>query len=122
MNKLTIIGNVTREPELRTTPSGINVCTFSVAVNRRKPSQNQPDAEFFRVSAWRQLGDICAKYLTKGKKVCVVGEVSCHAYMSNGEAKASLEVTAEDVEFLSPKDEKIDKASGMQVVETELPY
>ena len=122
MNKLTIIGNVTREPEMRTTPNGVNVCTFSVAVNRRKPNQNQPDAEFFRVSAWRQLGEICGKYITKGKKVCVIGEVSCHAYTSNGEAKASLEVTAEDVEFLSPKEEKVDKASGMQVVETELPY
>ncbi|HIU18936.1 MAG TPA: single-stranded DNA-binding protein, partial [Candidatus Limiplasma stercoravium] len=63
MNKLTIIGNLTRDPELRTTSTGVNVCSFTVAVNRRRSAQggNQPEADFFRVSAWRQLGENCAK-------------------------------------------------------------
>ena len=81
MNKLTIIGNLTRDPELRTTASGVNVCSFTVAVNRRnrRDDQNgQPEADFFRVTAWRQLADICSKYLAKGRKVCVVGAVSVH--------------------------------------------
>ena len=73
MNKLTIIGNLTRDPELRSLSSGIPVCTFTVAVNRRNRSQNaengQPEADFFRVSAWRQLGENCARYLSKGRKV-----------------------------------------------------
>ena len=59
MNKLTIIGNLTRDPEMRTTSTGINVTTFTVAVNRRgrrDEQSNQPDADFFRVSAWRALG------------------------------------------------------------------
>ncbi len=110
MNKLTIIGNLTRDPELRSLSSGIQVCTFTVAVNRRNRSQNaengQPEADFFRVSAWRQLGENCARYLSKGRKVCVIGPVSVSTYTGNdGVMRASLEVTADDVEFLSPRSE-----------------
>ena len=109
MNKLTIIGNLTRDPELRTTTAGINVCTFTVAVNRRgrRDDQNgQPEADFFRVTAWRQLADICSKYLQKGRKVCVIGPVSVHTFTGNdGANHASLEVTADDVEFLSSRNE-----------------
>ncbi len=110
MNKLTIIGNLTRDPELRTTSSGVNVCDFTVAVNRRqrKDAQSgQPDADFFRVTAWRQLADLCARYLSKGRKVCVVGPVSVHTFTGNdGNTRASLEVTADDVEFLSSRNDQ----------------
>ena len=127
MNKLTIIGNLTRDPELRTTASGINVCSFTVAVNKRvKKDGEQQDADFFRVSAWRGLADVCSKYLAKGRKVAVVGSVSLHTYESqNGKQGASLEVVADDVEFLSQRTEQmqIDTQSGMQVVETDdCPY
>ena len=109
MNKLTIIGNLTRDPELRTTSAGINVCDFTVAVNRRnrRDAQNtQPEADFFRVSAWRQLGENCARYLAKGRKVCVIGPVSVRTYQgSDGATRASLEVTADDVEFLSARND-----------------
>ena len=110
MNKLTIIGNLTRDPELRTTSTGVNVCSFTVAVNRRnarRDDQNgQPEADFFRVSAWRQLADICSKYLAKGRKVCVVGSVSVHTYTGNdGTTRASMEVNADDVEFLSSRND-----------------
>lgn len=107
MNKLTIIGNLTRDPELRTTSSGVNVCTFTVAVNRRRSgNSNQPEADFFRVSAWRQLGENCQRYLAKGRKVAVVGAVSVQTYTGNdGTTRASLEVTADDVEFLSSRNE-----------------
>lgn len=107
MNRLTIIGNLVRDPELRTVGSGINVCTFTVAVNRRKKAEGQPEADFFRVSAWRGLAETCSKYLAKGRKVAVVGSVSAQAYMgSDGTAKASLELTADDVEFLSSRNEQ----------------
>lgn len=120
MNKLTIIGNLTKDPELRTTQDGTSVCNFTVAVNRKKVN-GQPEADFFRVSAWRGLGENCSKYLTKGRKVCVVGPVSVRTYTSNGESRASLEVIAEDVEFLSPKEETT--TSGYIQVETdELPF
>ncbi len=107
MNKLTIIGNLTRDPELRTTSSGINVCSFTVAVNRRRSAaNNQPEADFFRVSAWRQLGENCQRYLAKGRKVCVMGPVSVSSYTANdGSTRFSLDVTADDVEFLSPRGE-----------------
>ena len=108
MNKLTIIGNLTRDPELRTTSAGINVCSFTVAVNRRtrRDAQTQPEADFFRVSAWRQLGENCAKFLAKGRKVCVIGPVSVRTYQGNdGATHASLEVTADDVEFLSSRND-----------------
>ena len=104
MNKLTIIGNLTRDPEVRTTQSGVNVCSFTVAVNKRNKQNNAEEADFFRVTAWRQLADICGKFLQKGKKVCVIGAVSVSTYTGNdGNTRASLEVTADDVEFLSPK-------------------
>lgn len=109
MNKLTIIGNLTRDPELRTTTTGVSVCDFTVAVNRRtrRDAQSaQPDADFFRVSAWRERGELCAKYLAKGRKVCVVGPVSVRTYTgSDGNPRASLEVTADEVEFLSSRND-----------------
>lgn len=103
MNKLTIIGNLTADPELRTIPSGVSVCTFTVAVNRRSNKEDR-QTDFFRVAAWRQLGETCSRYLSKGRKVCVIGEVSARAYEGkDGTLRASLEVTADEVEFLSPR-------------------
>lgn len=145
MNKVIIIGNLTRDPELRTTTTGINVCSFTVAVNRRnrgaQQNSNQPEADFFRVTAWRQLGELCAKFLSKGRKVCVTGAVSVSTYTGNdGATRASLEVNADEVEFLSnraedggaapvpgapvaPADQKTDAKSGFTEVETdELPF
>lgn len=102
MNKLTIIGNLTRDPESRTTQNGKNVCTFTVAVNRRSGNE----ADFFRVNAWGKLGEHCQRYLAKGRKVAVEGSVSVNSYTAqNGENRASLEVSARDVEFLSPRDD-----------------
>lgn len=141
MNRLTIIGNLTRDPELRTTQAGKTVCSFTVAVNRRQKDQNGQDtADFFRVSAWNQLGDNCAKYLAKGRKVAVVGQVSVHTYQGqDGKTYAQMDVMASEVEFLSaaqqaqpaqqgqrpqPVQQTIDAMSGMQVVETpdDLPF
>ena len=102
MNKLLLIGNLTRDPELRVTPSGINVCNFDVAVNERRRDQETPP--YSRVTAWRELGEACRRYLAKGKKVFVSGAVSVRAYESaDGKPRASLEVTAHEVDFLTPK-------------------
>ncbi|MDD3411528.1 MAG: single-stranded DNA-binding protein [Eubacteriales bacterium] len=126
MNKLTIIGNLTRDPETRTTSSGINVCSFTVAVNRRRSSSqatvNQPEADFFRVSAWRQLGDNCQRYLAKGRKVCVIGPVSVSSYEAKDGSgtRFSLDVNAEDVEFLSSR--QTDEQAPQTTNEGELPF
>lgn len=136
MNKLTIIGNLTRDPELRTTSGGTNVCDFTVAVNRRRRNDGQdgqPEADFFRVTAWRERGELCAKYLSKGSKVCVIGPVSVRTYTGNdGTTRASLEVTADEVEFLSShsggsdsvgSNNSVSTDGGFTAVETdELPF
>lgn len=139
MNKLTIIGNLTKDPELRTTQSGISVCSFTVAVNRKQSAQQRqegqrPEADFIRVAAWRQLGENCAKWLIKGRKVCVVGPVEVKTYQANdGTTRAYMEVTAEDVEFLSsagqepaqeaPQAAQAPQQGGFTAVETEeLPF
>ena len=104
MNKLAIVGNITADPQSRTTQDGKNVCNFNVAVNRRKKDANGNNiADFFRVSAWGAMGENCQKYLAKGRKVGVSGSVSVHPFMGqDGTPKATLEVFADEVEFLSP--------------------
>ena len=127
MNKLVLTGNLTRSPELRSTPNGIPVCTFTIAVNGRK--SDDPTA-YFRITVWRQLAEICNRYLTKGKKVFVSGPVSVSTYTAkDGTTRASLEVTAEDVEFLSPagtgaENAQVDERAGFVKVEDDetLPF
>ena len=125
MNRLFITGNLVRDPELRTTTSGISVCTFTVAVNRRKAQGQQPEADFFRVSAWRELGENCAKWLIKGRKVAVEGPVSVSTYTgSDGKTYANLEVRALDVEFLSSPGEtpkETPQAAPQEPVQTQMP-
>ena len=98
-----IVGNLTADPVSHTTNDGKNVCNFNVAVNRKKKVPGQPEADFFRVAAWGRLADPCQKYLAKGKKVAVTGNVSVSTYTAqDGTVRANMEVFAEDVEFLTP--------------------
>ncbi len=130
MNKIIITGNVTNAPEMKGTPSGHNVCSFGVAVNERRGGQD--NTTFFRVSAWNKLGETCMTYLQKGKKVMVIGSVSGRGYTkSDGSVGVSLDINAQDIEFLSPRDNEAQyqhderKAiqSEMTAVETdELPF
>ena len=106
MNKIFLIGNLTGDPELRTTPNGITVCTMNLAVNRRfSGNREERQTDFYRVTAWRQLGETCSRFLSKGKKIAVVGEFVPRTYEGkDGATRVSLEVTAEEIEFLSPRD------------------
>ena len=105
MQRLIIIGNLTVDPEIRSTQTGKNVCTFTIAVNRKKVSE--PQTDFFRINAWNGLADTCARFLNKGKKVAVVGELQARTYEDKqGKTRLSLDVSADEVEFLSPKEEK----------------
>ena len=105
MNKCIVIGNLTRDPELRKTQSGIAVCSFTIAANRRRKVEGQPEADFFRVTVWRNVAESCARYLKKGRKVGISGPVSVRTYDGNdGRTYASLELNADEVEFLSPRE------------------
>ncbi len=108
MNKQIVIGNVCNDPETRATPSGVTVCSFNVAVDRRfKDAKGNKVTDFFRVQAWRQLGEVCSKYVKKGMKVAVIGELQPRLYEAkDGTARMSLDVCADDVEFMTRADEK----------------
>ncbi len=117
MNKITLIGNLTANPELRSTPSGVSVCTFTIAVNRRfANADGDRQTDFFRINAWRGLADTCARYLEKGKKVAVIGELQARQYNAkDGTTRMSLDVSADEVEFLSPKSADSATVSGGQI-------
>lgn len=110
MNQLTIIGRLAHDPKLRTAGAGAAVCTFTVAVNqRRSRAGDKPQADYFRVNAQGVLASSCQKHLCKGRKVAVCGAVRLrHALAGDGQIKSQLEITAEDVAFLAPKDEPAD--------------
>ena len=105
MNTCIFIGNLTREPELRVSRAGTSVCTFTIAVNRRFAQQGgERVTDIFRINAWRQLGENCARYLAKGRKVAVVGELQARTYEGkDGATRMSLDVSADEVEFLTPR-------------------
>ena len=106
MNKWIGIGNLTRDPELSETPNGTAVCKFTVAVNRNFTNANgERECDFINVVAWRSLAENCGRFLSKGKKVSVVGSLQTRSYESNGEKKYVTEIMADEEEFLSPKDE-----------------
>ena len=140
MNQHMIIGNLTHDPETGTTVNGVNWCRFKVAVRKKYKRDGGPDADFIWVTAWRGLGDTCAKYLKKGRKVCVVGVPQASGWIGqDGQVKTQLELTADDVEFLSSaaggnnaptdadappapagsQDAPVDPQSGMAVVDPE---
>lgn len=123
MLKAFLIGNLTKNPELRSTQSGIPVCSFTVAVNRRG-ADGQQEADFVRVTTWRQLAENCNRYLAKGRKVGVTGTLTLQNYTGNdGQTRYSLEVQADEVEFLSPREaQQAPPAGFVPVSEDGLPF
>lgn len=107
MNKVILIGNLTKDPELSETPSGVSYCKFSIAVNRPfANSDGERETDFFNITTWRGQAETCAKYLTKGKKVCVVGSLQNREYTDkNGVKRTATDVIASEIEFLSPRQE-----------------
>ena len=107
LNRIVIIGRLTRDPEMRQTPSGTAVCTFTLAVDRSFKSANgERETDFIPVVAWRQLGENCAQYLAKGKLAAVDGRLQLRRYEDkDGSKRTAAEVVADNVRFLSPKSE-----------------
>lgn len=111
MNKVFLIGNLTRDPELSETNSGISVCRFSVAVNRRRTGDGEQQTDFFNVTAWRGLAENVARFCKKGNKVAVTGSIQIRQYEDrDGQKRTSVDVNADEVEFLTPKNAERDES------------
>lgn len=119
MNKIIVVGNLTRDVEGGTTQSGVSYARFTVACKRRE------EVDYLNVVAWRGQADNCIKWLSKGKKVAVSGTLTTRKYESNGAQKIAYEIIAEEVEFLNGGEKKEDKSSptsGLTEVNEELPF
>jgi len=105
MNKVILIGNLTRDPELSTTNSGVSVCRFSIAVQRRFASnEGGNQADFFNIVVWRGQAENCHKFLKKGSKCAVVGRLQNSSYEAqDGSKRYTTDIIAEEVEFLGTK-------------------
>ena len=105
MNKVFLIGNLTRDPELTETASGIPVCHFAIAVNRNySSSDSERQTDFFNCTAWRAMAETIARYTKKGNKVAVSGSVQLRNYEDNqGIKRTAVDIIVQDVEFLTPR-------------------
>ena len=105
MNKVFLIGNLTRDPELTETASGVKICRFAIAVNRSySGGDGERKTDFFNCVAWRGLGETIARFTRKGTKVAVSGSIELRNYEDNqGIKRTAVDIVAQDVEFLSPR-------------------
>lgn len=108
MNRITLIGRLTRSPELLVTPNDISVARMTIAVDRRyRDANGDKQTDFINVVAWRTLADNCCRYLTKGKQVAVEGSLQIRSYEDrDGNKRTVAEVVADNVEFLSSASER----------------
>lgn len=114
-NQVTLMGNLTRDPELRTTPNGQSVCSFSLALNRsyKGADGNWIEAtDFVDVTAWGPLGERVSQYVTKGRPVLVSGRLQSRAWEQDGQKRSKVEVVAQDVTFLGGRGEGGDSGSA----------
>src|SRR4030066_2481793 len=107
LNKVLLIGNLTRDPELRYTPSGAAVCTFSVATNRSYTSADgtkKEETEFIRIVSWNKLAELCSQLLTKGRKVYVEGRLQTKSWETpDGQNRQTTEVVIDDMRILDSR-------------------
>lgn len=130
MNKLFLIGNLTKDPELTETSNGTSVCRFSVAVNR--PYSSNGEVDYFNITVWRALAENCGKFLKKGSKVAITASLQNRSYDKEGVKRYVTDIIAGEVEFLSPKGagesasstENKEKVEKLQTVpdDDELPF
>ncbi len=112
MNKVFLIGNLTKDPELSETPNGTAVCKFTVAVSRDfANSEGTRETDFFNITVWRNRAENCGKYLKKGNKVAIIGSLQNRSYDDReGIRRTATDIVASDVEFLTPKNSQGDEA------------
>jgi single-strand DNA-binding protein len=121
MNKVFLIGNMTDDAKLNTTPSGVSVCRFSIGVARPFNQDGERVTDFFECTAWRGTAEAIAKCCKKGNKVCVAGSVQTRTYEdNNGNKRKVFDIIVQDVEFLTPKavndsvDDSVNRVSQKQ--------
>ena len=115
INRVVLVGRLTRDPELRTTTTGKSVCDFSIAVQKRiKPTDGSPDADFFRVNCWEKTAEYVSNYLHKGRLVAVDGRLQSRKYTANdGSNREVVEIVADNVQGLDrPRDDNNESHAG----------
>ena len=114
MNQVQLVGNLTKDPELRTTPNNISACSFTVAVQRKYKNANGGyDADFISCVAWRQTAEFVHKYFMKGNKIGLTGSLQTRSYdTQDGSKRYITEVVVENVEFVAPKSDSIAPATS----------
>lgn len=119
LNKVILIGNLTRDPELRYTPAGTAVCTFGVATNRQWTTQTgetKEETEFHRIVSWNKLGELCSQLLSKGRKVYVEGRLATHSWTAqDGTQRTTTEVVIDDMIILDSKKKITDNTEASQL-------
>ena len=123
MNKVILVGNLTRDPELSETPNGVAVCRFSIAVSRDDASSDGTrETDFFNITVWRGRAENCGKYLKKGNKVAIVGSLQTRSYEDKDGIKRNVtDVIANEVEFLTPKSAQSDDDEPVMTSRRERP-
>ena len=104
MNKAILVGRLTKDPELKTTASGVSVCSFTIAINRRfRNAEGNYDADFINCVAWRQQADFLSRFFTKGRMVGVIGSIQTRNYERDGQRVYVTEVVADEISFVDSK-------------------
>ena len=107
LNKVILIGHMTADPELKQTPSGVSVCSFSIGVSRRyTKSGEQPQSDFINIVAWRSTAEFIAKYFRKGSAICICGSLQTRSWTANdGSKRYATEVVADEASFVERKND-----------------
>ncbi len=106
LNKVIIGGRLTADPELKQTSSGITVCTFSVAVNRRTSAEGAQQADFINVVAWRNQAEFVSRFFRKGSSICVIGSIQTRSWTDqNNQKRYATDVVADEINFVDSKGE-----------------
>lgn len=124
MNKAIIIGNLVKDPELRTTQSNLSVCSFTVAVNRRfKNKEGGYDTDYINIVAWRQTAEFVAKYFSKGSKIALVGSIQTRSWEDEqGQRRYATEVVTDEVYFADSKRQADNQSEYMPASDERLPF
>ena len=110
LNKVILIGHLTADVELKQTPSGVSVCSFSIGVNRKYTKEGeQPQSDFINIVAWRNTAEFIAKYFRKGNAICICGSLQTRSWTANdGSKRYATEVVADEATFVERKSERVD--------------
>lgn len=123
MNKVVLIGNLTRDPELQTTNSGVSVCRFSLAVSRRfSNADGERETDFINITVWRNQAENCHKYLKKGSKCAVIGRIQTSSYDApDGSKRYTTDVVADEVEFIGSRNDGSERSESFSTPSNDRP-